>query len=99
MAKGRIIWSHKARIKLTQILEFYNDRNQSNTFSTKLYWEIQKSIKLLLKQPSLGTKTNEKSIRALIVGDYIIFYETSKNDIIIHTIWDCRQNPEDLIIK
>ena len=47
MAKGRIIWSHKARIKLTQILEFYNDRNHSNTFSAKLYKEIQQSIKLL----------------------------------------------------
>ena len=99
MAKGRIIWSHKARIKLTQILEFYNDRNQSNTFSAKLYKEIQKSIKLLLKQPTLGLKTDEKSIRALIVGDYIIFYESSKKDIIIHTLWDCRQNPEGLIIK
>ena len=99
MAKGRIIWSHKARIKLTHILEFYNDRNQSNTFSAKLYKEIQKSIKLLLKQPTLGLNTDVKSIRALIVGDYIIFYESLKKDIIIHTIWDCRQNPEDLIIK
>ena len=88
-----------ARIKLTQILEFYNERNQNNTFSAKLYREIQKSLKLLLKQPSLGIKTNEKSIRALIVGDYIIFYETSKNDIIIHTLWDCRQNPKDLVIR
>ena len=70
MARGRIIWSHKARIKLTQILEFYNDRNHSNTFSVKLYKGIQKSIKLLLIQPTFGLKTDEKSIRALIVGDY-----------------------------
>ena len=99
MAKGRIIWSHKARIKLTQILEFYNDRNNSNTFSAKLYKEIQQSIKLLLKQPSLGIKTDEKSIRALIIGDYIIFYESTKDQIIIHSLWDCRQNPEDIILK
>ncbi len=96
MAKGKIIWSNKARIKLTQILEFYNERNQSNSYSAKLYKEIQKSIKLLLRQPTLGLKTNEKSIRALIVGDYIIFYESSNKNIIIHTLWDCRQNPEDL---
>ena len=96
MAKGKIIWSHKARIKLTQILEFYNERNQSNSYAAKLYKEIQKSIKLLLRQPTLGLKTNEKSIRALIVGDYIIFYESTNKNIIIHTLWDCRQNPEDL---
>jgi plasmid stabilization system protein ParE len=99
MAKGKIIWSHKARIKLTQILEFYNERNQSNSYSAKLYKEIQKSIKLLLRQPTLGLKTNEKSIRALIVSDYIIFYESSNKNIIIHTLWDCRQSPEELIIK
>ena len=99
MAKGKIIWSHKARIKLTQILEFYNERNQSKTYSARLYKEIQKSIKLLLRQPSLGLKTSEKSIRALIIGDYIVFYEYSKKDIIIHTLWDCRQDPEELIIK
>jgi hypothetical protein len=54
---------------------------------------------LLLKQPSLRIKTNQKSIRALIVGDYIIFYETSKNDIIVHTLWDCCQNPKNFMIR
>ena len=99
MAKRKIIWSHKARIKLTQILEFYNERNKSKTYSAKLHKEIQKSIKLILRQSSLGIKTNLKSIRALIIGDYIIFYEATKSELIIHSLWDCRQNPEDLVIK
>ena len=99
MAKRKIIWSHKARIKLTQILEFYNERNKSKIYSTKLHKEIQKSIKLILKQPSLGIKTNLKSIRALIIGYYIIFYESTKDKLIIHALWDCRPNPDDLIIK
>ena len=51
------------------------------------------------KTTCIRTKTNEKSIRALIVGDYIIFYEHSKKDIIIHTLWDSRQDPEGLIFK
>ena len=99
MAKRKIIWSHKARIKLTEILDFYYERNKSKTYSIRLQKEIQKSIRLLVKQPSLGIKTDDQSIRALIIGDYIIFYESDKDQIIIHSFWDCRQNPEDIILK
>ena len=86
-------------IKLIEILEFYEERNKSKIYSRKLHMEIQKSIRLLVKQPSLGIQTDEKLIRALIIGDYIIFYESTKNKLIIHSLWDCRQNPDDLIIK
>jgi plasmid stabilization system protein ParE len=99
MAKRKIIWSYRARIKLNAILEFYNDRNQSKTYSFKFFRKINKEIKLLLIQPDLGIKTQIESIRGLIVEDYILFYENSIDSIIIHTIWDCRQNPDDLIIK
>ncbi|HEC41405.1 hypothetical protein LCGC14_2684860 [marine sediment metagenome] len=100
MAKRKIIWSHnKARIKLTEILDYYYERNKSKTYSIRLQKEIQKSIRLLVKQPSIGIKTDDQSIRALIIGDYIIFYESAKDQIIIHSLWDCRQNPEDIILK
>ena len=99
MAKRKIIWSHKAKIKLTQILEYYIDRNNSKTYSVKLYNQFQKNIKLLVKQPHIGVKTNLKDIRSLVIGEFMIFYEVTNDQIIIHTIWDCRQNPDDLIIK
>lgn len=99
MAKHKIIWSYKAKIKLTEILKFYYQRNKNKKYSAKLYKEFQKSIKLLIKQPSLGLKTDIESIRALIIGDYIIFYEVAEDQIIIHSLWDCRQNPNDLNIK
>lgn len=99
MAKRKIVWSHKAKIKLTEILEYYYQRNKSKDYSRKLYRELQKSIKLLIKQPNLGLKTDVESVRAFIVGEYIIFYEYTKNEIVIHSFWDCRQNPKDLIIK
>ena len=99
MAKRKIVWSHKARIKLTEILDFYYQRNKSKTYSQKLYREIQKYIRLLKKQPTLGLKTDEELVRALIIGEYIVFYEYSKVEIIILNIWDCRQNPNDLLIE
>jgi len=99
MAKRKIVWSHRARIKLAGILDFYYQRNKSKAYSKKLYRELQKSIKLLIKQPNLGLKTDIDSVRGFVIGEYIVFYEYTKTEIIIHTIWDCRQNPNDLKIK
>ena len=99
MAKGKIIWSQTARIKLYQILDFYIERNQSKTYSSKLLQKINKELKTLLKQPDIGIKTEVESVRGLIIEHYIFYYELQNKNIIIYTIWDCRQNPNDLIIK
>jgi plasmid stabilization system protein ParE len=99
MVKRKIIWSHKSKIKLYRILEFYAERNKSKTYSQKLYRRFSKEIQYLVKQPDLGIKTDLDNIRGLIVEDYMIFYEITIDAIIIHTLWDCRQNPDDLIIK
>jgi plasmid stabilization system protein ParE len=99
MAKRKIVWSHRAKIKLFEILEFYIKRNQSKTYSVKLYRSIYKEVKLLLKHPDLGLKTTEDSTRGLIIGSYIVFYEIADDKIIIHSIWDSRQNPDSRTIK
>jgi hypothetical protein len=53
---------------------------------------------LLKKHPDLGIKTEIEDVRGLIIGEYIIFYQTKDEMIIVHSVWDCRQNPEDLKI-
>ena len=37
-------------------------------------------------------------VRILIKDDYKIIYEHTKKDIIILSVWDTRQNPEDFDI-
>lgn len=99
MAERKIIWSHRARIKLYAILEFYAERNKNKVYSAKLYSKFNREIKLLIKHPDLGIKTQTEFVRGLIVDEYIIYYEHHQDNIIIHTIWDSRQNPDSLIVK
>ena len=99
MAKKKVIWSSKAKLKLFNILEYYAEKNKSKTYSNKLYKKLTKTINLLHKHPDLGRKTNIDTVRGVIVGDYIIFYENLPESIIIHTLWDCRHNPNILEIK
>jgi addiction module RelE/StbE family toxin len=99
MAKLKIVWSNRAKKRLYEILDFYIIRNKSKTYSNKLQRLINKEVRLLIKQPDLGLKTTEDTTRGLIIGDYIVYYEVSEDKIIIHTIWDSRQNPDNKIIK
>lgn len=97
MAK-RIIWTSRTDQIFTRILEYYIERNGSKTYSRQLNRKIQSLITILSKQPFLGVKTDYLNIRVFINSDYKIFYQVSKDLLIIHLVWDCRQNPESLKI-
>jgi plasmid stabilization system protein ParE len=99
MVKRKIVWSHRAKIRLYAILDFYFVRNKSKVYSIKLQRLISKEVNLLLKQPDLGLKTSEDTTRGLIIENYIVYYEITDDKIIIHTIWDCGHNSDDKIIK
>jgi toxin YoeB len=93
MAKRKIVWSNRAIKRLYGILELYIQRNKSKTYSSKLSRLLQKEVKILLKFPEIGLKTTKENTMGLIIDDYIIYYEITDDKIIIHTIWDSRQNP------
>lgn len=93
MVKNKINWSVDAKADLINILEFYIKRNGSSAFSIKLNKKINKSIKLLSKNPFLGTPTDFHFIRVLITDDYQIIYEIFDKLILIIMIWDCLRDP------
>lgn len=99
MAKPKIIWSNRAKIKRYEILEFYIKRNKSNAYSRKLNNRINAELRLVLKYPDSGIKTNLKNIRGLIIGHFILFYEIAGETIFVHYIWDSRQDPDRLVVK
>lgn len=99
MVKGKIIWSPRAKSDLFEVLDFYFKRNGTKTYSNKLNLTVRKSIKLLEQHSNIGVKTDVLNVRNLIVSDYSIFYEVKSGIIEIITIWDNRQNPDNLNIK
>jgi toxin YoeB len=96
MAKRKIVWSDKAKIDLLLILEYFYIRNGSKTYSLKLNSKIRRAVRLLTNHPFLGLQSDVENVRALVEGGYAIFYQVDKETIRITTIWDCRQNPDNL---
>ena len=56
MAKRKLVWTHTAKIKLFQILDFYKIRNGNATYAIKLFQKIRTDLALILKQPEIGIK-------------------------------------------
>ena len=99
MVNRKIIWSQRAQMKLFEVFEYYTQRNKNKAYSIKLYRRFVKELLILHKQPELGIKTEIKSVRGLIVDEYVLFYEITTTQIIVHSVRNCRQNTNDIIIK
>jgi plasmid stabilization system protein ParE len=57
---------------------------------------LRKAIRLISKHPLIGIQSDVENTRALVDGDYTFFYQISEENIRIITIWDSRQNPDNL---
>lgn len=96
MAKKKVVWTAKAKIKRFEILNFYFKRNKSNLYSIKLNRLINERIRLLNDYPELGISTSFEGTRVTFIEHYMLFYEIKDKEIIIHLLWDSRQDSEKL---
>ena len=99
MFKRELIWSPQAKIELLEILEFYKKRNGNATYSRKLYTRIEELLELCKTYSFIGKQTDYENVRALVVDDYLIFYEVGTTEFVVLTVWNSKRNPKDLKIK
>lgn len=97
MAKRTVIWTKVSEIQLKEILQYFVQRNKSAQYSRKLYRKFKAELRTAAKNPHLGLQTKLEGIRGLIIEDYILFYEILEDKIVVLKVWDCRQNPDNLI--
>jgi toxin YoeB len=95
MAK-KIVWSALAAHKRKKILQYWITRNKSKTYSIKLNTLFREAELLILDYPLIGKPTNEPSVRFKVIRNYLLFYEITEAEIRILTIWDSRQDPDQL---
>ena len=95
MAK-KIIWTPRAQNDRKQILEYWINRNESNTYSIKLDNIFREAINIIRNYPQIGKQTDDPKARIKVVKDYLLIYEETDESIILLTIWDSRQDPNKL---
>jgi plasmid stabilization system protein ParE len=73
MAK-QIIWSLRAQGDRKNILEYWKQRNKSNTYSEKLDKRFRDAINIIQDFPQIGKLTDDNRARIKVVKDYLIIY-------------------------
>ncbi len=97
MAKRNVIWTKTADIQFVGILEYWVNRNKSNTYSKKLVKLVAQRTKQIAEKPLIYKATDYKDIRVASLGNFSIYYKTSQKSIIITAFWDNRQDQKKLL--
>ena len=95
MAK-KVIWSLRAQSDRKNILDYWRQRNKSDTYSKKLDDRFREAVSIIKDFPQIGKLTDDQKARIKVVKDYLMIYEDTVDTIIILTIWDSRQDPSKL---
>ena len=95
----KIIWTQKAIQSRKSIFQYWNTRNKSTLYSKKLNKLFTEALVLVSKFPVSPITSQIDNVRLKLVGDYQIIYEITETEIIVHYIWDSRQNPQNFPIE
>lgn len=98
MVKKSIVWTQTAAKQRRKILNYWNERNRSTTYSKKLVFLIRRRLSTLCEFPESGKKSDFTNTRVTSIGYYSIFYQIRQDKLIITAFWDTRQDPKELYV-
>ena len=99
----KVIWAKIAKNDLAGIIEYITPENPSN--ARKIFTEIKEKAASLYHSPERGRIIPElqghgiMQYRELIVPPWRIIYKISEMNVYILSIFDSRQNVEDILFK
>lgn len=89
----QIVWTERAQKERIEFLTFWNNHNKSTSYSKKLNNLIRESLKLISRHPFIGKPTTKENVKVKILKNYLLIYEITSDEIIVLSVWDCRQKP------
>ena len=89
----RLRYTLPALADLTSILDYIADRSPQG--AARVHARIKVVINLLLQHPQAGVLTDDPHIRRMITTPYpyLIFYEATEEEIIIHAVRHGARDP------
>lgn len=92
----RLRYSPSALADLDDILAYIAVRSPSG--AQKVQARLQAITKLLLRHPNSGSRTDDPTIRRMttLPYPYLIFYQATADEIIIHAVRHAARNPADM---
>jgi toxin YoeB len=92
----QINWTVKALDHLDNILNYWEERNGTRTYSNKLHVIFQEALEVLSRYPDSGRQTNNLFLKKKSVKDYFIYYAFDDNNLTVLGISYMGRGPEYL---
>ena len=83
-----VIWTDRFSKKVASVFSFWNNNNQSNVYSRKIYQLILKNESILIEFPFLGKATDNKKFRFIVIDRFKIFYQVKAHTIYFMAFFD-----------
>lgn len=96
MAKKKLVWTLRAINDKIEIYQYWNLKNKSKDYSSKLDSLFSKSALILCEFPNSGILADFEAVRVKTIRGYQLFYKLVNESLVILTIWDSRRNPKGL---
>ncbi|MHA7131083.1 type II toxin-antitoxin system RelE/ParE family toxin [Algoriphagus namhaensis] len=97
MAKRAVVWTRTADIQFVGILQFWVEKNKSNSYSKRLLELVYDRTEQIAKNPFLYKSADFKDTRVASLGNFSIYYKVFEDRIIVTAFWDNRQDPKKLL--
>lgn len=92
----KIRWTNRVKWQLEDTLEYWCNRNQSNTYALKIVDRLENTLTFITLNPLASAPTNFPSTRRCVMGNFSIVYKIEKDYIFVTSFWDNRMNPDKL---
>jgi len=92
-------WTLEAETLYYETLEYWVNRNQSNTYVLKIINEVERKEKLLSENPFIGAViigAKDKVRRVLVLENFSLHYRIQKNTIEIVSFWANKKDSSNL---
>jgi len=97
MAKREVVWTRTADIQFVGVLQFWVEKNKSNSYSKKLVKLVSHRTEQIAKKPFLDKSADFKETHVASIGHFSIYYKVHDDRIIVTAFWDNRQDPKKLL--
>jgi toxin ParE1/3/4 len=92
----RIRFTAPALADLNSVLDYIAIHSPRG--ASRVQARIRKSIELLIDHPQIGVRTDDPTIRrlAMLPYPYLVFYEPTETEIIIHAVRHAARDPSSM---
>ncbi len=97
MVAIKVIWSETAAKQRRGIFEYWNQRNQSTSYSERIRILVLKRIELIKKNPTSFLSSEYNDMYVTVIEHFCLYFKIVNEGILVTAFWDTRQDPDKLL--